>query len=128
MFKIFQTTHRMKVYLQCIGLLDLSFNESDHEEIEKEGSANMENAYADGVIESLSLFGEMLGFSPPSKAFKMRHCEIIGDLTKKESGEIVFGPIVIYSLAYNTLMFIDNPVGMFNKDKMEYFKQVFFKR
>ena len=83
MFKIFQTTYRMKVYLQCIGLLDLSFNKSDLEEIEKEGSANMENAYADGVIESLSLFGEMLGFSPPSKAFKMCHCEIIGDLTKK---------------------------------------------
>ena len=62
----------MKVYLQCIGLLDLSFNESDLEEIEKEGSANMENAYADGVIESISLFDEMLGFSPPSKAFKLR--------------------------------------------------------
>ena len=73
MFKIFQTTHRMKVYLQCIGLLDLSFNEFDLEEIEKEGSANMENAYADGVIESLSLFGEMLGFSPSPKVFKMLH-------------------------------------------------------
>lgn len=48
-------------------------------------------------------------------------CEIIGDLTKKESGEIVFGPIVIYSPAY-TLMLIDKPVGMFNKEKMEYFK------
>ena len=109
---------------ECIGLLDLSFNEADIEEIKKEGSASMENAYADGVIESLSLFGELLGFSPPPKAFKMRHCEIIGDLTKKESGEIVFGPIVIYSLAYNTLMLIDKPVGMFNKEKMEYFKQV----
>ena len=99
MFKIFQKTHRIKVYLQCIGLLDLSFNESDLEEIEKEGSGNMENAYADGVIESLSLFGEMLGFIPPPKAFKMRHCEITGDLKKKENGEIVFGLIVIYSLA-----------------------------
>ncbi len=109
---------------ECIGLLDLSFNESDLEEIKKEGSASMENAYADGVIESLSLFGELLGFRSPPKAFKMRHCEIIGDLTKKESGEIMFGPIVIYSLAYNTLMLIDKPVGMFNKEKMEYFKQV----
>ena len=55
----------------------------------------MENAFADNVIESHSLFGEMLCFSPPPKAFKMRHCEIIGDLTKKESVEIVFGPTVI---------------------------------
>jgi len=76
-------------------LLDLSFNESDLEEVEKEGSANMENAYAYDAIESLSLFGEMVGFSPRSKAFKMSHCKIISDLTKKDRGEIVFGPIVI---------------------------------
>ena len=53
----------------------------------------MEKAYADGAIESLSMFSEMLGFSPQQKTFKMLHCEIIGDLTKKESGEIVFDPI-----------------------------------
>jgi hypothetical protein len=52
----------------------------------------------------------MTGFSPPPKAFKMRHCGIIGDLTKKDSGEIVFGPIVVYSQAYNTLMLIDKPI------------------
>lgn len=51
----------------------------------------MEDACEDDVIESLSLLGEMLGFSPPLKAFELRHCEIIGDLTKKESVEIVFG-------------------------------------
>ena len=63
---------------QSIDLLDLSFNKSDLEDIEKEGSASLENAYADGVTESLSLFAELLGFSSPPKAFKMRHCEIMG--------------------------------------------------
>jgi len=109
---------------ECIDLLDLSFNKSDLEEIEKEGSASLENGYSDGVIESLSLFAELLGFSSPPKAFKMRHCEIIGHLTKKESGEIVFGPAVIYSLAYNTLKLIEKKIGSFNKEEMEYFKQV----
>jgi len=54
----------------------------------------------------------------------MRHCEILGHLTKKESGEIVFGPAVIYSLAYNTLKLIEKKIGSFDKGEMEYFKQV----
>jgi len=109
---------------ECINLIDLSFNKADIEEIEKEGSASLENGYSDGVIESLSLFAELLGFSSPPKAFKMRHCEIIGHLTKKESGEIVFGPAVIYSLAYNTLKLIEKKIGSFDKGGMEYFKQI----
>jgi len=109
---------------ESIDLLDLSFTKSDLKEIEKEGSASLENAYADGVIESLSLFSELLGFSPAPKTFKMRHCEIIGHLTKKESGEMVFGPVVIYSLAYNTLKLIEKKIGSFNKEEMEYFKEV----
>ena len=109
---------------ESIDLLDLSFTKSDLEEIEKEGSASLENAYADGVIETLSLFAELLGFSSPPKAFKMRHYEIMGHLTKKESGEMVFGPIVIYSLAYNTLKLIEKKIGSFDKEEIEYFKQV----
>ena len=109
---------------ECINLIDLSFNKADIEEIEKEGSASLENGYSDGVIESLSLFSELLGFSSPPKAFKMRHCEIVGQLTKKESGEIVFGPAVIYSLAYSTLKLIEKKIGSFDKAGMEYFKQV----
>ena len=109
---------------ECINLIDLTFNKADIEEIEKEGSVSLENGYSDGVIESLSLFSELLGLSPPPKAFKMPHCEIIGYLTKKESGEIVFGPSVIYSLVYNTLKLIEKKIGSFDKEKMEYFKQV----
>ena len=109
---------------ECIDLLDLSFNKADIEEIEKEGSASLENGYSDGVIESLSLFAELLGFSPPPKAFKIRHCEIIGYLIKKESGKIVFGPAVIYSLTYNTLKLIEKKIGSFDKGGMEYFNQV----
>ena len=109
---------------ESIDLLDLSFNKSDLKEIEKEGSASLENAYADGVTESLSLFAELLGFSPPPKAFKMRHCEITGQLTRKDSGEMVFGPAIIYNLAFNSLKLIEKKIGSFDKGQMEYFKEV----
>lgn len=109
---------------ECIDLLDLSFNQADIEEIEKEGSASLENGYSAGVIESLALFAELLDFSPPPKAFKMRHYEIMGRLTKKAGGERVFGPAVIYSLAHNTLKLIEKKLGSYNKGEMEYFRQV----
>jgi len=109
---------------ECIDLLDLSFNKADIEEIEKEGSASLENGYSDGVIESLSLFAELLEYTSAPKAFQMRHHKIIGIAVKKESGEILFGPAVIYSPAYNTLKLIEKKIGSFDKEEMEYFNQV----
>jgi hypothetical protein len=109
---------------ESIDLLDLSFTRSDLEDIEKEGAASLENAFADGVTETLSLFAELLDYSPPPKAFKTRHCEIMGHLAKKASGEMVFGPTVIYNLAYNSLKLIDKKIGSFDKGGMAYFKQV----
>ncbi len=113
---------------ECIDLLDLSFNKADIEEIEKEGSASLENGYSDGVVESLSLFAELIEYTLAPKAFRIRHHKIIGISVKKESGEIVFGPAVIYSLAYNTLKLIEKKIGSFDKGEMEYFNQVIAKK
>ena len=109
---------------ECIDMLDLSFDESDLDEIVKDGAASLDREYADGVIESLDLFAAILGYSPPPKAFKIGHHNIIGALTKKESGEIIFGPMVIYSIIHNSLKLIDQQVGSFDKGKMEFVHQV----
>jgi hypothetical protein len=109
---------------ECIDMLDLSFDESDLDEIVKDGSASLDREYADGVIESLDLFGEILGYSPPPKAFKIGHHNIIGALTKNESGEIIFGPMVIYSIIHNTLKLIDQQVSSFDKEKIEFVHHV----
>ena len=45
---------------ECIDLLDLSFNESDIREIEADGAKSLERDYADGVIECLILFADLL--------------------------------------------------------------------
>ena len=109
---------------ECMDMLDLSFDESDLDEIVKDGAASLDREYADGVIESLDLFAAILGYSPPPKAFKIGHHNIIGALTKKESGEIIFGPMVIYSIIHNSLKLIDQQVGSFDKGKMEFVHQV----
>ncbi len=109
---------------ECIEPLDLSFEESDIEEIEKDGSASLERGYTEGVIESLSLFTELLGYSPAPKVFKISNHKIIGALTKKESGEIMFGPIVIYNMIHNYIKLIDDKIGSFDKEKIEYMHEV----
>lgn len=109
---------------ECIEMLDLSFTESDIRKIEADGVNSLERGYADGVLECLALFGELLGFVSPPKVFELRHHEIIGASETKESGEVLYGPIVVYSLIENEIKLIDERIGSFDKGKIEYFQSI----
>jgi hypothetical protein len=90
-------------------------NESDIEEIEKDGAAALEIGDADGVIEALTLFAELLEYSPPPKAMKTSDYHVIGALTKGKNNEDLFGPVVMYSLTYNLLKFIEEQISSLDK-------------
>lgn len=108
----------------CIDLLDLSYNEADLEEISRDGAACLENKYAEGVTESLALFAELLGYRPAPKAFRIRHHEISGAMTEKAAGEVLYGPMAIFSLIDNSLKLIETPVSSFDKKELDYVRQV----
>lgn len=112
------------VQKECLSMLNLSFNASDIEEIEKDGIIALEMKDADAVIESLSLFAELLGYSFPPKSMQIGNYHIIGSLSKKEGGEIIFGPIVIYGLVHNFLKLIDRRISSFDKEKIELIYEV----
>lgn len=107
----------------CIDRLDLSYNPSDIDMIAKEGAAYLENGYTDGIIETLSLFSELLGFQPPPKAFRIRHHEIRGALTEKQGGDIWYGPAVILSLGDNSLRLIKESTSSLDKGKLQSYQQ-----
>jgi len=109
---------------ECIDRLDLAYHASDIEIIAKEGSDSLENGYTDGILESLALFAELLDYQSPPKAFRIRHHEISGTVTEKQSGEIVFGPAVILSLIDNSLKIIEDEISSLDKAKIEFFRQV----
>lgn len=104
---------------ECINMLDLSCNESDIEEIEKDGAVALETGDTEGVIEALTLFAELLGYSPPPKAMKTGDHHIIGALSKGKNNEDLFGPVVMYSLTYNLLKLIDRQLSSFDKGEIE---------
>jgi hypothetical protein len=109
---------------ECIAKLNLSFNASDLDEIAKDGLASFENGYSDGVIECLDLFAEILNYRNPPKAFSVGHHKITGTLVKKENGEKMFGPMVLFSMMHNTLKLIDQQIGSFDRERIKFVQNV----
>ena len=109
---------------ECIDGIDLSFTSADLDAIERDGVASLERDYMDGVLETLSLFAEILEYKTAHKAFRISRNVIIGHLSRKDSGEILFGPMVIYSLIHNTIKLIDKKVGGFDKGEIEWIQKV----
>ena len=112
------------IQLECIAKLNLSFNASDLDKIAKDGLASFENGYSDGVIECLDLFAEILHYRNPPRAFSVGHHKIIGALVKKENGEEMFGPMILYSMIHNTLKLIDQQIGSFDRERIKFVQYV----
>jgi hypothetical protein len=108
----------------CIDRLDLSFSADDIDEIAADGQAALERDYSDGVIECLDLFAELLGYQPPPKAFQLGRHKMIGALTARAGGEILYGPMVIYSMIHGTLKLISEQISTFDKTEIEHLQQV----
>ena len=108
----------------CTDRLDFSFSESDLDEIVQDGIGALEREYTDGVVEAIDLFAEMLDFSPPPKALRISHHKVTGASIQKKSGEVVFGPLVIYGIIHNSIKLIERKVGSFDKEKLEWVYQV----
>ena len=99
-------------------------DESDIDEIAADGKASFERDYPDGVVECLDLFAELLDYKPAPKAFQLGRHKIIGALAPKSGGEVLYGPMVIYSLIHGTLKLISEPISSFDKNKIELVQQI----
>ena len=109
---------------ECTALLDLDYSASDLDGIAADGIAALENGYADGIIESLTLFADLLDFKPAPKAFQLRHHHSFGLVEEKENAEVLYGPLAIFSMAYNRLAFIETAISSFNKEQMNQFRKI----
>jgi hypothetical protein len=108
----------------CLEGLNLSFSAEEIETIAADGAGSLEHGYADGVQECLDLFAELLGYQPAPKAFMADHHRIIGAASRKETGEIVFGPIVCFNLMQNRLFAVLSPIGSFDRVRLEGYLEI----
>jgi hypothetical protein len=112
------------VQSECIGQLDLSFNETDINQLANDGQASLERDYPDGVVESLDLFAELLDYKPPPKAFELSRHKIIGHLSPQAGAGVLYGPLVIYSLIQGSLKLIEEQVSSSDRPKIERIQQI----
>ena len=108
----------------CINQLDLAFESSDIEKLAAEGKAALEGGDAERVLESLMLFSDLLAFHSPPPPFRSEDYEIHGHTQQLEDGSIRFGPMMLYTPTQNLLKYIDDPIGSYDKEKLEHFKKV----
>ena len=113
-----------RVQKQCIDALDLTYDAADIEAIAREGSDAFENNDSDGVVESLSLFAELLDYRRAPKALRIPHHEIFGALTEKQGGEFLYGPAVIFSRIVNLLVMFEDTFSSADRGKMALFHKV----
>jgi len=94
---------------ECTGKLDLSFTGSDLDEIERDGVIALKASESDGVIQSLSLFAELLGFHLPPENFRTDDLFVLGARRSDGDRSIPFGPAVVYDTNKNDLKLFENP-------------------
>ena len=109
---------------KCIDRLDLTYTESDIAAMAKEGSDSLENGYTDGIMESLSLFSELLDYQSPPNAFRIPHHEIFGAVNEKAGGEILYGPMAALSRMDNSLKLMEDQISNRDKTKIDFYQKV----
>jgi len=109
---------------EAIDMLDLAFELSDLEEIEKDGIAALEMGKPDNVLESLDLFSDLLGYEDAPKSFRLGGYKVKCRLIKKEGHSPAYGPIFIYNSQENVLRLVDDVIETHDKGKIDMLKQI----
>jgi hypothetical protein len=90
----------------------------------RDGLEALKNKYADGVVEILNLFAELLGLDKAGKTFRTPHHHIWGKSETSTTDELQFGPMVIYGLMHNSLKMIQTPINSADRQSVQRFHQV----
>lgn len=96
---------------ELIDALDLSFTSEDIDQLARDGRSALANNYGEGVVDLLTLFAELLGYSQAPRAFEILHCRIWGGIQENPAGHLVLGPTVIFNQINNHLSFVQKPAN-----------------
>ncbi len=108
----------------CLEGLDLSFSQEDIEQIAADGRTALENGDEDGVVETLTLFAELLEWSLLSGALSIGGQHIVGRIDEARTGETLYGPLALYDPRRNLLRFVETPVGSMDKKALDALQKI----
>jgi len=113
-----------RVQKELIDHLDLAYTPDDIAAMAKDGMDALKNSYTDGVVEILSLFAELLGYKKAPKAFQIAHHQIWGKSVQSQTGEVRFGPAVLFGLMHNSLKMCNKAVISADRESLHHFHQI----
>ena len=112
------------VLRDAVAQLDLSYTDRDIEDMAREGMAWLAGSDANGVGKILALFGALLGYKKPPKHFGLDHTLCYGVSATGQDNEVVFGPLVLYRPAANTLAWTDRSFSRSEEQQMEFLRSL----
>ncbi len=113
-----------RVQQELIAALDLTYTEADVEALAEDGRNTLANQYLDGLLETLSLFAELLGYEKAPKAFRATHHRIWGRVKRRSDGLLEMGPCVLLDLMATKLKLLHGPFNSRNPADMARMRQV----
>lgn len=112
------------LHQEALSKLDLTFTKADLEELVLDGRLSLEKSYSEGVTDILSLFAELLKYTPAPANLQFKHYTVIGNLQQDLTGKPLFGPMILYQRLHNTLKLIENPINPHDATALEKLKPV----
>ncbi|MDX9818889.1 MAG: hypothetical protein RBT16_08250, partial [Desulfococcus multivorans] len=108
----------------CIQRLDLSYGEEDINALAADGKAALDAGNADMVVETLTLFEELLAYVTPERGFQVKGFRITGRLTEEENGVNRFGPILVFDTVRGKLLLNETTLRSTDKDRSRRIEQI----
>jgi len=112
------------VLRDALAQLDLTYTDRDIEDLAREGVAWLAGSDGGKVKKILVMFSALLGYRKPPKYFGVDHAVCYGASASGPENDDVFGPMVLYRPAGNTLLWIDEPLSRSDKQQMEFLRSV----
>jgi hypothetical protein len=111
-----------QVRARLVSGLDLSYGPGDLDALARDGRDALQNNYAEGVIEILTLFAELLGYVNAPKVFHLPHQESWGRLETTATGETAYGPLVVFNRMRYSLQMVYGPIYSRDKSALDTFR------
>ena len=112
------------VLKDAVARLDLSYTDGDIDDLARDGTAWLAGGEAGEVEKNLAMFAALLGYRKPPKYFGLDQTVSYGAAAPGPDDEMVFGPLVLYRPAANTLFWIDRKFSRTDVEQMEFLRAV----
>lgn len=112
------------VLKDALAQLDLTYTDKDIDDLAREGMAWLAGGDAGGVEKTIAMFAALLGYGKPPRYFGLDQTVCYGISAAGQDNDIVFGPLVIYRPADNTLLWINEPLSRSDRQQMEFLRSL----